>query len=134
MLSCYELRIGNYVLVDETVHRISLISGTTVLSADINESDEHNATEHNLDSIQPVLLTDEVLKQCGFVYHDYFKFWQLITTGIRSELDVDTDYNVIDFMRKPFIPKLTSLHQLQNSYFMMKGRELAYHQEAVSTN
>ena len=42
-----------------------------------------------LDQIEPVPLTDDVLKQCGFVYHDYFKFWQLVTTGIRSEMDID---------------------------------------------
>ena len=117
---------GNYVLVDEAVHQVSMISRTNVLSADANEHNERNATEHSLESLQPVLMNDDVLKQCGFVYHSYFKFWQLITTGIRSEMDVDTDYNVIDFMRRPFIRKLTSLHQLQNSYYMMKGRELEY--------
>ena len=74
----------------------------------------------------PIALTDEVLTQCGFLYHDYFKFWQLIEgmDAYRSEMDIDTEYNIIDFMRKPVVKKLTSLHQLQNIYFMLKGKEL----------
>jgi hypothetical protein len=33
---------------------------------------------------------------------------------------------VLDFMRKPILKKLTSLHQLQNIYFLLKGRELQF--------
>jgi hypothetical protein len=41
-----------------------------------------------------------------------------------SEMDIDNDYDVIDFMHKPVVRHLASLHQLQNVYFMLKGREL----------
>jgi hypothetical protein len=83
-----------------------------------------------------VPLTDDVLKQCGFVYHDYFKFWQLKTTGITSEMsemDIDNDYDVIDFMHKPVVRHLASLHQLQNVYFMLKGRELKLDKATIAT-
>jgi hypothetical protein len=132
MISCYELRIGNYVLVDENLREVSSITSTTVSTLDTekNEQDEQ-ASEHSSQNIQPVPLTDEILQQCGFVYHDYFKFWQLITTGIRSEMNISPDYEVIDFMRKPILKKLTSLHQLQNIYFLLKGRELKFSQKAI---
>jgi hypothetical protein len=81
-----------------------------------------------------VPLTDDVLKQYGFVYHNYFKFWQHITTGITSEMDINSDYDVIDFMRRPIIKNMTSLHQLQNVYFMLKGRELTLYDTATATS
>lgn len=133
MISCNELRIGNYVLVDENLREVSSITSTTVSTLDTEKNEQHEqASEHSSQNIQPVLLTDEILQQCGFVYHDYFKFWQLITTGIRSEMNISPDYEVIDFMRKPILKKLTSLHQLQNIYFLLKGRELKFSQKAIA--
>jgi len=131
MISCNELRLGNRILVNKNLQQVSIITGTTVFTIDAKEDHEPTASEHSSDEIEPVLLTDEVLKQCGFVYHDYFKFWQHVTTGIRSEMDIDSDYDVIDFMHKPIIKHLTSLHQLQNVYFLLKGRELKMYDMAV---
>jgi hypothetical protein len=132
MISCYELRLGNHVLANKNLQQVSMITGTSVFTSDTEESHEHAASEHSFGQIEPVPLTDDVLKQCGFVYHDYFKFWQLITTGTRSEMDIDRDYDVIDFMRKPIIKKLASLHQLQNVYFTLKGRELKLYKATIA--
>jgi hypothetical protein len=126
MISAYELRLGNYVLVNQDIRKISIITSTTVFTIDADESNEEASSETNLETVNPVPITDDVLKECGFVYHDYFKFWQLVTTGIRSEMDINSDYDLIDFMRKTIIKKMTSLHQLQNVYFMLKGRELKW--------
>jgi len=131
MISCYELRLGNRVLVNDHLQQVSVITGTTVFTINLEENSEQAASEYSPESLQPVALTDEVLKDCGFVFHDYFKFWQLLTTGIRSEMDIDRDYDVIDFMRKPIIKKLASLHQLQNVYFMLKGRELKLNKKTM---
>ena len=132
MISCNELRLGNRVLVDKNLQQVSMITGTAVFTIDAEEGHEPAASEHSSDQIEPVPLTDDVLKQCGFVYHDYFKFWQL-KTGITSEMDIDSDYDVIDFMHKPIIKKLASLHQLQNVYFMLKGRELKLYKTTIAT-
>ncbi len=133
MISCYELRLGNHVLVNQNLKKVSAITGTTVLTVDAEGSDVEDATEYKLEEVELVPLTDELLKECGFVYHHYFKFWQLITTGIRSEMDLSPDYEVIDFMRKPILKKLTSLHQLQNIYFLLKGRELQFDKKQLQT-
>ena len=124
MISCYELRLGNSILVNGNIQQVSMITAKTIFAVDAEQGIEHKASEYSLEKVEPVPLTNEVLKQCGFLYHDYFKFWQLITTGIRSEMDISPDFEVIDFMRRPIIKKLASLHQLQNVYFMLKGREL----------
>jgi len=110
--------------VNGNIQQVSMITAKTIFTVDAEQGLEHKASERSLEKVEPVPLTNEVLKQCGFLYHDYFKFWQLVTTGIRSEMDISPDFEVIDFMRKPIIKKLTSLHQLQNVYFMLKGREL----------
>ena len=132
MIPCYELRIGNLVIINGMLQRVSAITRTTISTVDADENNDQTISEHSLEKVEPVILTDEVLKECGFVYHDYFKFWQLITTGIRTEMDIDPDYDLIDFMRKPIIKKLRSLHQLQNVYFLMKGRELKYTKQAIA--
>jgi hypothetical protein len=124
MISCYELRLGNSILVNGNIQQVSMITANTIFTVDTEQSIGQEASEYSLEKVEPVPLTNEVLKQCGFLYHDYFKFWQLVTTGIRSEMDISPDFEVIDFMRKPIITKLASLHQLQNVYFMLKGREL----------
>jgi len=133
MIPCYELRLGNRVLVDKNLQQVSMITGATVFTIDVEESHEQKVSEQSFEQIESVPLTDDVLRQCGFVYHDYFKFWQHITTGIRSEMDINSDYDVIDFMRRPIIKKMASLHQLQNVYFMLKGRELKLYDTTIAT-
>ena len=133
MISCYELRLGNHVMANQNLLKISAITSTTILTIDAEGNDAEEATEYKREEVEPVPLTDELLKEFGFVYHDYFKFWQLITTGIRSEMNLSPDYEVIDFMRKPILKKLTSLHQLQNIYFLLKGRELQFAKKQLQT-
>ncbi|GAA4746200.1 hypothetical protein [Flavisolibacter ginsenosidimutans] len=107
-------------------------SPTAGVTPDAKAEETETDLPYSLERLQPVPLSDAVLKQCRFVYHEYFKFWQLITgqDESRSEMDIDGDYNVIDFMRKPLVKKVASLHQLQNIYFMLKGKELAFQENA----
>lgn len=125
MISCYELRLGNHLVVNGSLQQVSSITRNTVFTVD-SKQESAQTIESDLEKVEPVPLSTTVLSQCGFVYHEYFKFWQLITTDSRSEMDIDSDYHVLDFMRKPVLKRLTSLHQLQNIYFMLKGRELKY--------
>jgi hypothetical protein len=136
MIPCHELRIGNYVLAEQAMQQVSMIDNTTsstkAVLFDTKGGETQTNKQYKLESLQPIPLTEDILKQCQFVYHDYFKFWQLVsgTDENRSELDIDRDYNIIDFMRKPIVKKVASLHQLQNIYFMLKGKELAYQAQA----
>jgi len=41
-------------------------------------------------------------------------------------MEINPDYDLIDFMRKPVVKKMSSLHQLQNIYFALKGNELKF--------
>ena len=124
MIPCHELRIGNYFLLNSQLHQVSMVNGNG--SAAIGY--EAGGAVHTCppDQAQPVPLSDELLQQAGFRYHPYFQFWQKIEggPGELSELDIDRDYNVIDFMRRPLVKGIHSLHQLQNIFYTLKGREL----------
>lgn len=136
MTPCYELRIGNYVVVDQTMQCVSMIdnnsSSITAVLFDAEGGKTSTNKQHRLESLQAIPLSDAILRQCQFVYHDYFKFWQLVSgqDESRSEMDIDRDYNILDFMRKPIVKKVASLHQLQNIYFLLKGKELAFQSQA----
>jgi len=132
MIAQNELRIGNFILIDHVPHKICLINN------DSNSADasfigyEHEGKTNNVScgsaQLKPVPLTDKVLQQCGFTYQDYFKFWQKAESvnGERTEMDIDRDYNLIDFMRRPIVKSIVSLHQLQNLYFSLKGTEIGF--------
>lgn len=132
MIPCSELRIGNCILVQDKLQRIAALNSKADLPnqsfVEVQNNTVEDRTRYPFESIQPVPMSDEVLRQCGFVYRDYFKFWQLVS-GVgdnRSEMDIDRDYNILDFMRKPVVKEVSSLHQLQNIYFMLKGKELNF--------
>jgi hypothetical protein len=130
MIPCNELRIGNYFLFNNQMHRVSMVQGNTPAAGAAAVGYEANDSEGPQTcasaQVQPVPLTDDLLQQAGFRYHSYFQFWQKVGTapGELSEMDIDPDYNVLDFMRRPVVKKLASLHQLQNVYFFLKGEEL----------
>ena len=137
MIPCTELRIGNYVLIDGRLQKVSSLrrEQDETASIDFVNAADNRAESCDAAKAQPATLTDEILQQCGFVLHNYFKFWQLITVSPdkRFEMDIDTDYNLIDFMRRPIVKRMTSLHQLQNIYFALKGEELAFQPKARAT-
>jgi hypothetical protein len=77
-------------------------------------------------------MSQAVLQQCNFTYQEHFKFWQLISTdGGRREMDIDREYNLIDFMRRPMVKNIQSLHQLQNIYYMLFNKEMDFDVETT---
>ncbi|HZH99970.1 MAG TPA: hypothetical protein VEX63_02420 [Flavisolibacter sp.] len=131
MLLCNEIRIGNYILINKEIRQVTMINNdpgfADVPMIGFKEKEDNFISCHH-EHVTPVPLTNEVLQQCGFTYHSYFHFWQLISSesGTRVEMDIDLDYNLIDYMRRPIVKKLHSLHQLQNLYFALKGTELVF--------
>ena len=131
MIACHDLRTGNIVLVNNRLRRIVMISNSETLTdqsmvAVESTNNEGNET-YSFQDIQPVPMNEAILEQCHFIYQQHLKFWQFINTdGIRTEMNIDDDYNLIDFMRKPIVKKISSLHQLQNIYYMLFNKELDF--------
>jgi hypothetical protein len=109
-----ELRIGNFIQSHSFVCVTSL--------------DGHFINGYNIGSFAPILLTEETILKCGFgevgmyknVYHkDNFR----IVTGKKGkdclfQIFEDEDYVAIE---------ISSVHQLQNLYFALTGKELEVH-------
>lgn len=130
MITCNELRIGNYVLLNNQMQQVSMLhaahNGNGAAAVGYEQAGDQATHTCTPSQLQPVPLTDALLQQAGFRYHPYFQFWQKIEpkNGELSEMDLDRDFNVLDFMRRPIVKGVTSLHQLQNVYYLLKGREL----------
>jgi len=136
MIPCYELRTGNIILVNNRLRRVNMISNSETLTdqslVGVESAGYQENENYPVQDIQPVLMSEAVLEQCQFTYHSYFKFWQLISTeGTRTEMDIDPDYNLIDYMRRPVVKKIASLHQLQNIYYTLHGKELNFDVETA---
>jgi hypothetical protein len=117
MIPATELRIGNWTFNAQGEYS-KINSGI-----DIGKSD----------ALAPIPVSDNLLEKAGFVFHDYFKLWQLKRNHQMNapEIELDPDYNVRDFGHRFIGVKITSLHQLQNLFFMLKGLELEMTEPAV---
>lgn len=127
-----ELRIGNYVNVKGKVRKIAMISNfkdlVNIPSIGYYVGEDIEYFPSNDDHLQPLQLTEDVLKECGFLFDHYFQLWQKAKEKIGSgmELELDTSYNVVDFLRRPLLKEVTTVHCLQNFYFALKGKELVF--------
>lgn len=80
----------------------------------------------NLEDVAPIPLTPEVLKACGFVYRSNWtmvvdkKVFSFNIGAFDNEWRVWWDCTLCSFV------KMQHLHQLQNLFFALVGRELIY--------
>jgi hypothetical protein len=111
MIAFQELRIGNWVTNDTSGKYYCLKTGADIDSAG---------------NFQLIPITPELLKSCGFNYDNYFKYWQKnkAKSGTGPDMELDPDYWVLDFSHQRIGVELKGLHQLQNLYFLLKGKEL----------
>jgi len=137
MIQAHELRIGNYVLINGACQQVTSIDAGNNLTDSAKVAycigDVEEAAYCASANIQPLPISKEVLAGCGFEFHEYFKFWQKKIDGRRTDMEINQDYDIIDFMRKPLVKKISSLHQLQNIYFALKGSELNFYRKMEVT-
>ena len=131
MIPCYDLRTGNIILVNNRLRKVTLINNNHTLSdrslVGVESTNKEENEKYAVEDIQPVPMSEAILQQCHFSYQQHFNFWQLINTdGRRTEMNIDPDYTLIDFMRRPMVKHISSLHQLQNIYYMLFNKELEF--------
>jgi len=131
MIPCYDLRTGNIILVNNRLRKVTLINNNHTLSdrslVGVESTNKEENEKYAVEDIQPVPMSEAILQQCHFSYQQHFNFWQLINTdGRRTEMNIDPDYTLIDFMRRPMVKHIASLHQLQNIYYMLFNKELEF--------
>lgn len=130
MIHINELRLGNWVM-DEfgewmRVHQLGHIVNPTYICAKSKERTAYN-------EFYPIALTAEVLSQFGFVKHhttnQYWIFYKLMNgwhVGLANQDEPSAG------VKKGFVyysddyHEIKYLHQLQNLYFALVGKELEF--------
>lgn len=133
-LSPTELRIGNYIKGVHGncfVHSIAMLSGEYVLSYLNSQFNSMHDGIVSLKDCQPIILTETLLKQCGFelkaekddVFYTgwYFRFEKEFSIRIWHEEETEKFRYSINNFNSIWVK---SLHQLQNLYFCLTGYEL----------
>jgi hypothetical protein len=126
MMKANELRLGNKIYeygIDYDAEGNKFLDKSDCKIIDVTIDVLRKLQDESEDYIlfQPIALTPEILKRCGFVNRklDNFYFFEngnLIIEGYES------DYNGL------YIGRVDYLHQLQNLYFVLKGEELTVHE------
>lgn len=114
MIAANELRIGNYVLIPD---RAAPVTVDQILRFEITVLE--TGRFFNLKHVEPIKITNDILLACGFQIGDphpraivYF----LNQFSIHYHLQKSEWFSTTT--------KIQYLHQLQNIYFLVMGREL----------
>lgn len=136
-----ELRIGNFVILDNPMHR-PCESGKTHKVVGISEKSAHIMRIHDnlmedyygqfYEFIKPIPLTEEWLLNFGFKKHSEFNFFE---KEIKPNKNFIVDYSMQSkdyFLCDTDIDtSIKCVHQLQNLYFALTGEELEIKADAL---
>ena len=127
MISANELRIGNWVNIPECAINAQIVALTK--TEFFIEQDSHDLGDYELyflyESAHPIPLTPEILEKCGFEQdwvvvgedREEFAIWKKGSIIFNQRLEASVGWDDVD---------IKHLHQLQNLYFAMTGKELNY--------
>jgi hypothetical protein len=126
MVNSKEFRVGNFILVDGIRRRVSSIRNEERDSIGYDFENGSDTEDCNSERLQAVPVNNALLKELGFVYHDYFKLWQRERPDKSYTIELSTDYDALDFSHNYMVRNIQFLHQLQNLFFCIQGRELFF--------
>ena len=122
MIKTVDLRIGNLITVSEVVYRVTGISETRVRGKGHKES-------FNQDVLQPIPITHQILERASFKQRGitdlYFKVPEegfIYKLNANRVMIFHSRENTLYHSLYTFMP---FLHQLQNFYYCLTGREIA---------
>lgn len=123
MIPTYDLRVGNWVIASDVIRRITSVSETKVTFEGVK-----NAVKQ--EDIQPVPLTEELLKKTGFrQLKETDLFEKMPLEGFTYKLHAQRimifhpgDNTLCHWLNT----RIIYLHQLQNLYYCLTGREIIY--------
>lgn len=128
MINTQELRIGSYILVDNTIRKVCGIKNegtaqTPYIGFESNNSCEYEAASSNRLSAVPI--SDELLTALGFTFHSYHKTWQHEKPKKSVTIELNTEYNAVDFSHRTLVKDVHYLHLLQNLFYSVQQNELS---------
>lgn len=126
MINANELRVNNWY---RQLHTGKESQVTLFLLGEISDDESY------LDHLFPIQLSPEVLLACGFRKDSEYRFSRELPIGNGSDIEVSYDpffdewEITLENGKNEFFPEsIKSLHQLQNLYFALTGKELEYSQ------
>lgn len=128
MIDAKELRIGNWVMHDGKFYQATSMYVYNPVNQDqyvLIRLGEGQGVDSRY--LEPIQLTEEMLLKCEFEktkLNDYTYFFNLYPLQLLYNAANGIDYFHSQFGGK-FI-KVASLHQLQNLYFALTGKELEF--------
>jgi hypothetical protein len=126
MVNSKEFRVGNFILVDGIRRRVSSIRNEDRDSIGYDLENGSDVEDSSSERLQAVPVDNVLLRELGFVYHDYFKLWQRERPDKSYTIELSTDYDALDFSHNYMVRNIQFLHQLQNLFFCVQGRELFF--------
>ena len=117
MIPKQELRIGNSVMYDNRIFKISAITDEFPL---LNTA-EFGIGVVDWNNIHPIPITEEALVKMGAVSNPYQDRYELHGVNIECNKTRGTTELWIEFM-----PHVNSIHRLQNFIYSLKQTELSY--------
>lgn len=133
MIDVKELRIGNYVFPKNDSGKESVIGEVFAINNNVvSVKGNHNPYDYHL--LEGIPLTDKILHDAGFNYVDDYECYSKeigdkFAIGIKLEKSVVdlfyiTNMAVNGILTLPTSYKILFVHQLQNIYFDLTGKEL----------
>ena len=115
MIQANELRIGNWLTYPNS----------KPFMVDIPDFKDGGSLDEDLEIIEPILLTHEILENAGFVKSQTFDKMFLFGNNIAIST-ADDILRVIkgNFVCQIILTEIQYLHQLQNLIFALTGKEL----------
>lgn len=123
MINVRELRVGNLVLIkDGTEYENFIWVVSSVSEQGVQLKCEIGLASPEIENVYPIELTDAILLKCGFKsgkleHGDLYFYWnsQTVSYGVLADNlnDILIDNSSIKY-----------LHQLQNIYYALTGKEL----------
>ena len=130
MINTQELRIGSYILVDNTIRKVCSIKSDEsaaprpFIGFENNSSCEYEAASS--DRLTAVPVTNELLTALGFTFHSYHKTWQHEKPAKTVTIELSTEFAALDFSHRPLVKHVQYLHQLQNLFYSVQQQELSF--------
>ena len=127
MINTQELRIGSYILVDNTIRKVCGIKNEGTSQMPYIGFENKNSCEYESASserLAAVPISNELLTVLGFTFNSYHKTWQHEKPKKTVTIELNTEYTAVDFSHRMLVKDVHYLHLLQNLFYSVQQKEL----------